>query len=119
MSDGQRISPAGEETNSQKSNNKQIDNKNVRGYIPRKCDLKCYKCHYQGICIVPRSLISALGRYVRGNKHFPNNGEFGLNGMDSVLLNLENYGKTKPLISGPVTLKRKFPRYRKRSKYEK
>lgn len=118
MPDGQRISLTEKETDSQKSNNRQIDNKNVRGYIPKKCDLRCYKCHYQGFCIVPRSLVSTLGHYVRGNKHFHNNVHNGLNILKSILLNSKNYDKSK-FLDGYSILRKKYSRHRKRSHYEK
>jgi len=39
----------------------------VHGYVPRRCNLKCYKCRYQGICVVPRRLIEASKRTIRNN----------------------------------------------------
>jgi len=47
--------------------NNAFEKKNVRGYVPRRCDLKCYKCRYQGICVVPRILIEAGKRTIRNN----------------------------------------------------
>jgi len=39
----------------------------VHGYVPRRCDLKCYKCRYQGICVIPRKIIEAEKRLIRNN----------------------------------------------------
>jgi len=50
-----------------KSASKTSDEENVHGYIPRRCDLKCYKCRYQGICVIPRRIIEARRRFLRNN----------------------------------------------------
>jgi len=49
--------------------------------------LKCYKCRYQGICVIPR-IIEARRRFVRnnifGNMTLLNN-KYGFNGFLKVL----------------------------------
>ena len=50
-----------------KNSNKSSNEGKVNGYIPRNCDLKCYKCRYQGICIIPRMLIDTRKRFVRNS----------------------------------------------------
>jgi len=60
-----------------KNSSKVSNEENIHGYIPRRCDLKCYKCRYQGICIIPRRLIEARKRFIRnsifGNMSLINN----------------------------------------------
>jgi len=50
-----------------KSSNNSSNDENIQGYIPRKCDLNCYKCRYQGVCVIPRRLIEERKRFIRNN----------------------------------------------------
>jgi len=45
--------------------NKASGEENVYGYIPKKCDLKCYKCRRQGICVILRIFVEARNRSIR------------------------------------------------------
>jgi hypothetical protein len=56
------------ESASNKNSCKISDEGNVHGYTTRKCDLKCYKCRYQGVCVIPRRIIEARKRFIRNNK---------------------------------------------------
>jgi len=90
------------------------------GYVPKHCDLKCYKCRYQGVCIVPRRLMAAWRRYALENKNFLLNRKYELNSLSSILLSSRNYRKIlHSLISSMKRLNRKFSRYGKNSKYER
>jgi hypothetical protein len=50
-----------------KNSNITSDEENFHRHIQRRCDLKCYKCRYQGICVIPRRLIEAGKRSIRNN----------------------------------------------------
>jgi len=91
----------------------------LHGYIPSKCDLKCYKCRYQGTCIIPRRLIGARRRYAFAieNKNLFLNRKYGRNSFGSMLLSLEDYRKIfRSLVAGFPYLTRKILRYRRKQK---
>jgi len=96
------------ESTANKNSNKKSLEENVHGYIPRRCDLKCYKCRYQGICIIPRRIIEARKRFIRnsmlGNKS-PLNNRYRLNDF------LPIFDYKKKLLRYLTTLKGKL--YRK------
>jgi hypothetical protein len=93
-----------------KNPSKPLDEKNVHGYLPRRCDLECYKCQYQGICIIPRRLLEAGKRFV-GNNRFrnmsSNNNKYGFNDF------LEIFGYKKRLLRYSVTIRKKKKLYGK------
>lgn len=107
---------------SKKSENEQVNEEKVRGYVPKNCDFKCYKCRYQGVCILPRRLIEARRRYAIGveNKNLLFNRKYRLNSLASIFLNLENYGKVfRSLVARLFRLNKEPLRYRRKSKYER
>jgi len=59
----------------------------VNGYVPRRCDFKCYRCRYRGICVIPRKIIDAEKRVTRNNL-FGNttllNNKYRLNGFPAI-----------------------------------
>jgi len=78
----------GSESSVNKNSGKASDKENVRGYTPRHCDLKCYKCRHQGDCVIPRRIIEARRRYMR-NSMTKNtvsllNDTYGLNTVSSL-----------------------------------
>jgi hypothetical protein len=87
-----------------KNSNKSSNEGKVHGYIPRSCDLKCYKCQYQGICIIPRRLIKAKKRSIRnsilGNR-IPINNKYKLNDF------LQIFGYKRKLLRYLANLKKK------------
>jgi len=79
------------ESSTNESSSRASDKENVRGYTPRHCDLKCYKCRHQGDCVIPRRIIEARRRYMK-NSRTTNavallNNRYGLN----TVLNLRKY----------------------------
>jgi len=49
------------------NSNRTSNEENVHGYIPRKCDFRCYKCRYQAKCVIPRRLTEARKRFIGNN----------------------------------------------------
>jgi len=93
--------------------NRTSNEENLYGYIPRKCDLKCYKCRHQGICIVPRGLIEAGKRSIRNNifrNVTPLNNKYGLKDFLPIL------GYKKKPLRYPVAYNKKKKLYSKDSK---
>jgi len=76
------------ESLSDKGVNKAHEEETVNGYVPKKCDLKCYRCRYRGICIIPRKIIETEKRVTRNNL-------FG----NTTLLN------NKYRLNGPITIR--------------
>jgi len=89
---GVRILMQDSESLVDKSSSKASDKENIRGYIPRHCDLKCYKCRHQGDCVILRRIIEARRRYLRNsmakNTASLLNDIYGLNAIS----NLRKYG---------------------------
>jgi|GEM_PF-2676054 len=75
------------ESSVDKGANKAPEDENTHGYIPRRCNFKCYKCRYRGICVIPRKIIETEKRVVRNNL-FGNttllNNKYRLNGFLSI-----------------------------------
>jgi len=89
------------------------EEENIHGYIPRKCDLRCYKCRYQRICIIPRRLIETRKRSIRNNilrNVTPLNNKYGLNDILPIL------GYKKKLLRYLVANYKKKKLYGKDSK---
>lgn len=86
-----------------KNSNKASNEETVHVYIPRRCDQKCYKCRYQGICIIPRmiearkrSIINnILGMPVLNSKYKPNDFLIILGYKKRLLRYLANLKKRK------------------------
>ena len=70
-----------------KNPNKTSDEEGFHGYVPRKCDLKCYKCRFQGICVIPRRIIDARKQFISNNfsRSVLHKNGYGLNGFLSIL----------------------------------
>jgi len=115
-------------------NNKTLNQKlekneeKVRGYIPRGCDFKCYKCPHQGDCAIPRRLIEARRRYalrIENKKTFLkymlNNLALTLSLYDRILRPIfnvfsrlnRNFRYRRNLLPENVYLNNRFKKYRR------
>jgi hypothetical protein len=85
-------------------NSSNASRENAHGYIPRRCDLNCGRCRYQGICIIPRMLIDTRKRFVRNsilrNRILINN-KYRLNDFPQI------FGYKKKLFRYLTNLKKK------------
>jgi len=87
-----------------KRSNEASYEENIHGYIPRKCDFKCYKCRYRGTCIISRRLTEARKPFTRNmlENTFLNNNKYRLNDLPTTL------GYKKRLLRHLISLKKKI-----------